>query len=440
MLMDMQDCLLHDEDIEPTVLIQALLLAIHAVEQSDIEAGRSKTKEWLCLALKALQRLLSKNGKRVANKSRGRHHHIVKRLWWCAFVTEQSYLLRRLEFAHPSDGVRPQRIALDPRGAEPLRLENFDLLQVGSGPMPPSSYWSRMQQSHCFMKKTKILCHMAALMLHKTNREQLVDSHPQSGSTLHMHHDRYFTKIQAVVSEMGQDGHGIPIGSLQETNDRSLWLSRMESQLLSARILMVFCTIGAHKFAQQGGPESNIWRHLVVSQALQAAGTTVDLAMKCTVSPVLLSREHPPPSRALFRALIASARVLSKIGDSSVVRPGLRSSTAHWLEQTIALTESFWCHPLLDHEMHLDDEDPDILTISSFAPTPQPCSAVTPRVLMINDEDQLRYLEEQRTLLDDYENLWNEDVISRLKGTDNEGGADRYVDIEMFSDARIPLD
>lgn len=421
------------------MLIQSLLLAIYAVEQSDIEAGRSKTKEWLCLALKALHRLLSKSGKKSASEGRSSHHHAVKRLWWCAFVAEQSYLLRRLEVAHASDCARPQRIALDPRGAEPLRLEDFDLIHLGSSHILPSNYWSRTLQSHCFMKKTKILCHMAALALHKTTMEQHDGSHSKPEGALHMLHDRYFTKIQAIVSEIGHDDHGVPIGSLQETGHRNLWLSQMGGQLLSARILMVFCIDGAHQFAQREGLEPNIWRHLVVSQALQAARTTVDLATRYTFNPVLPARDHPAPPHALLRALIASARVLSKIGDSAVVQPGLRSSTAHWLEQTLALTESFWCHPLLEHEMHLD-EDPESLTISSFAPTPQPCTVVTPRVLMINDEDQLTYLEEQRTLLNDYENLWNEDVISRLKGSDNGGGADCDVDIEMFSDVGIPLD
>ena len=421
------------------MLIQALLLAIYAVEQSDIEERQSKAKAWLSLALKALQRLLSKDGKKAASKSRSRRHHVIKRLWWCAFITEQSYLLRRIEAAQEIDSVRPKRMALNPRRAEPLRLEDFDLIHFGPADTLPSSYWRRMQQSYCFMNKTRVLCHMTALVLHETTRDQHVESHPEPENALHMHHDHYFTKIQAMVSEMERDDHGVCVGTLQETNDRSLWLSQMESQLLSARILMVFCINGAYQYAQQEGPESSIWRHLMLSQALQAAGLFAELAARCTTNPVLLARDHQVPSRALLQALIASARILSKVGDSSVAQPGLRSSTTHWLERTLAMTESFWCHPLLDHEMHLD-EDPDVLTISSFAPTPQPCTAVTPRVLMINDEDQLRCLKEQRTLLDDYENLWNQDVISRLKGSDNDGGAECDIDIEMFSDVGIPLD
>ena len=260
-----------------------------------------------------------------------------------------------------------------------------------------------------------------------------------------MQHDSYFAKIQALVGDDSMGDNDFSRETLQDTQDKTLWRLCMENVLTSARTLMLVGSKHWRPHVNDPGPESEIWKALAASQAVQAANRAVNMAMRCLPGLQLHAGGYSAPSCALFRALNNSARVLCETTQTPA-HAQLRRSTVQYLERIMVIVEAFWSRslPYFDIqdteylEEHLDENNDSRTAaptvVSSSISTPRPPMTATPAI-RINDEDDLGSLDERRELLDDFENLWNPHIMEKHQKNDgDERNLELDFDLEMFLD------
>ncbi|KXJ85357.1 hypothetical protein Micbo1qcDRAFT_180867 [Microdochium bolleyi] len=385
--------------------VQVLLLMLYAVDQLSTRAFRRKELVWLDMATSAIKRLHSEPASPTLSPSAARTR---KCLWWSGFVTEQSFHFRRyMEIlgSAPAVSAAAQRPRLDPHGAEPLYIQDLDLLAAGVHDGNFAGHWRRMQRASCFVQRKRLCESLARLVLqHSRSRHRRHRTHPtstsmslepgpdqtcsvqqsvRSRSAPHARREpnAYFATVHFVterfqrnMKDMGDSGWHRSLMEAAEAGDSVLAALRISVHALYHRILLTLCRRGMpiqtpaptedNGLSRSGADSETAAARITSCQSLYAERAAISLRQlllmaKATCS---ITVRRPGQDRAIItkdgallymettmlRGLVVCADTVASCGGQSVARclrtdlGRLRSETRSLLQNSLDLSERFW--------------------------------------------------------------------------------------------------
>lgn len=344
-----------------------------------------------------------------------------KRLWWSGFIMEQMHFLRySLEATTP---LYPTRFALDPRSAEPLLLEDFDLTPARALGCEIWDYWISMQKASCFIQRTALFGYVAR---YTCNRRRKIPRQKRQARPGQMHHDDDFWDIQTIAErfELSKQDTGCHsmCASFDDAEELDLIATRVRLDMLFSRIMIALHRATDMPNNHRYKDTNNIWRRVkderithmarrvlaTSRKALDGAGNAepglgagTDMLRAITVAAgALLSLETWPPDR---QCLLSESQTL--------LEACITNNDALWTEAVNRSPASPWDSPQLAFDA-TDEASP----ASDSALTPRDVAAAQSYVSI--DEAELL---EQRLLVNEFDEMWNTTDIKCVLGSNPAG-------------------
>ncbi|KAH6970674.1 hypothetical protein BKA56DRAFT_661334 [Ilyonectria sp. MPI-CAGE-AT-0026] len=386
---------------------QALLLMAFALSQTDTCTVGRKQAQWLRHAMANLHKMSLSRGNQIAERCTQTRSRLWKRLWWSGFVMEQMHFLRySLEATTP---LYPSRFALDPRSAEPLLLEDFDLTPATALGCKIRDYWISMQKAFCFILRTTLFGHVAR---YAGNRRRKIPRQKRRARPGQIHHDDNFWDVQAIaerfeLSKQDTGCHSI-CASSGDAEELGLVATRVRLDMIFSRIMIALHRAADMPNYHDCNGASNIWRrarderitHMArrvlatsrkvldgAGNAEPSLGAGTDMLRAITVATgALLSLETWPPDR---QCLLSESQKL--------LEACINNNDALWTEAVTRSPASRWDSPQLAFDA-TDEASP----ISDSAQTPRDV-ATAQHYRSVDDAELL----EQRILVNEFDEMWN---------------------------------